>query len=217
MTPFVRHRGIAAPLDRSNIDTDVIIPKQYLKSVKRTGFGPNLFDSWRYLAPGDLESDHSRRPRNPDFVLNQARYREASILVTGANFGCGSSREHAVWAFLDAGFRTVIAPSFADIFDTNAAKNGLLTVQLPETDVQTLLEEIEQAEGYQLDVDLPEQTVTADSGTCWSFDIDPQRKRCLVEGLDDIALTLRHADQIKEFEAARRAQAPWLFDRFGSP
>ena len=217
MTPFVRHRGIAAPLDRSNIDTDVIIPKQYLKSVKRTGFGPNLFDSWRYLAPGDLESDHSRRPRNPDFMLNQARYREASILITGANFGCGSSREHAVWAFLDAGFRVVIAPSFADIFDTNAAKNGLLTVQLPEAAVQTLLEEIAQTEGYQLDVDLPEQTVTADSGTRWSFDIDPQRKCCLVEGLDDIALTLRHTDQIKEFEAARRAQAPWLFDRFGSP
>ena len=217
MNPFVRHRGIAAPLDRSNIDTDVIIPKQYLKSVKRTGFGPNLFDSWRYLAPGDLESDHSRRPRNPDFVLNQARYREASILITGANFGCGSSREHAVWAFLDAGFRAVIAPSFADIFDTNAAKNGLLTVQLPEAAVQTLLEEIAQTEGYQLGVDLPEQTVTADSGTRWSFDIDPQRKRCLVEGLDDIALTLRHTDQIQEFEAARRAQAPWLFDRFGSP
>ena len=217
MTPFVRHRGIAAPLDRSNIDTDVIIPKQYLKSVKRTGFGSNLFDSWRYLAPGDLESDHSRRPRNPDFVLNQARYREASILITGPNFGCGSSREHAVWAFLDAGFRAVIAPSFADIFDTNAAKNGLLTVPLPEAAVQTLLEEIAQTEGYQLDVDLPEQTVTADSGATWSFDIDPQRKRCLVEGLDDIALTLRHTDQIKEFEAARRAQAPWLFDRFGSP
>ena len=155
MTPFVRHRGVAAPLGRSNIDTDVIIPKQYLKSVKRTGFGPNLFDSWRYLAPGDLESDHSKRPRNPDFVLNQARYRDASILVTGANFGCGSSREHAVWAFLDAGFRAVIAPSFADIFDTNAAKNGLLTVQLPEDAVQALLEEAEQTEGFQLDIDLP--------------------------------------------------------------
>ena len=217
MIPFVRHRGIVAPLDRSNIDTDVIIPKQYLKSVKRTGFGPNLFDSWRYLAPGDLESDHSRRPRNPDFVLNQSRYQGASILVTGANFGCGSSREHAVWAFLDAGFRVVIAPSFADIFDTNAAKNGLLTVRLPEDAVRTLVEEIEQTEGYQLDIDLPEQTVVADSGATWPFDIDPQRKRCLVEGLDDIALTLHHADRIREFEAARRAHAPWLFDRFGNP
>ena len=215
MIPFVRHRGIVAPLDRSNIDTDVIIPKQYLKSVKRTGFGPNLFDSWRYLAPGDLESDHSRRPRNPDFVLNQSRYQGASILVTGANFGCGSSREHAVWAFLDAGFRAVIAPSFADIFDTNAAKNGLLTVRLPEDAVRTLVEEIEQTEGYRLDIDLPEQTVAADSGAAWSFDIDPQRKRCLVEGLDDIALTLHHSDRIREFEAARRAHAPWLFDRFG--
>lgn len=213
--PFVRHCGIVAPLDRSNIDTDVIIPKQYLKSVKRTGFGPNLFDSWRYLAPGDLESDHSRRPRNPDFVLNQSRYQGASILVTGANFGCGSSREHAVWAFLDAGFRAVIAPSFADIFDTNAAKNGLLTVRLPEDAVRTLVEEIEQTEGYRLDIDLPEQTVAADSGATWSFDIDPQRKRCLVEGLDDIALTLHHSDRIREFEAARRAHAPWLFDRFG--
>ena len=217
MTPFVQHCGIAAPLDRSNIDTDVIIPTQYLKSVKRTGFGPNLFDSWRYLAPGDLESDHSRRPRNPDFVLNQPRYREASILITGANFGCGSSREHAVWAFLDAGFRAVIAPSFADIFDTNAAKNGLLTVRLPEAAVQALIEETEQTEGSRLAIDLPQQTVTAPSGATYSFDIDPQRKRCLIEGLDDIALTLRHADRIHEFEAARRAQAPWLFDRFGSP
>ncbi len=217
MTPFVRHRGIVAPLDRSNIDTDVIIPKQYLKSVRRTGFGPNLFDSWRYLAPGDLESDHSKRPRNPDFVLNQPRYREASILVTGANFGCGSSREHAVWAFLDAGFRAVIAPSFADIFDTNAAKNGLLTLPLPEVAVRALLEQAEQVEGYRLDIDLPKQTVTADSGATWSFDIEAQRKRCLVEGLDDIALTLRHADRIREFEAERQAQAPWLYGRFGNP
>lgn len=217
MTPFSRHRGIAAPLDRSNIDTDVIIPKQYLKSVKRTGFGPNLFDSWRYLAPGDLQSDHSRRPRNPDFVLNQPRYRDASILITGANFGCGSSREHAVWAFLDAGFRAVIAPSFADIFDTNSAKNGLLTLCLPEAAVQALIAETGQTEGFQLDIDLPQQTVTADSGARYSFDIDPQRKVCLVEGLDDIALTLHHADRIREFEAARRAQVPWLFDRFAQP
>ena len=216
MTPFVRHRGIAAPLDRDNVDTDVIIPKQYLKSVKRTGFGPNLFDSWRYLAPGDLESDHSRRPRNPDFVLNQPRYREASILVTGSNFGCGSSREHAVWAFLDAGFRAIIAPSFADIFDTNAAKNGLLTVRLPESAARALLGRVERTEGHQLDIDLPRQTVTAGPDASWSFDIDPQRKRCLIEGLDDIALTLRHAEQIQKFEAARRARAPWLFDRFGS-
>ena len=217
MIPVVRHGGIVAALQRGTIGTEVISPKQYLKSVKPSGFGTNLFDSWRYLAPGDLESDHSRRPRNPDFVLNQSRYQGSSILVTGANFGCGSSREHAVWAFLDAGFRAVIAPSFADIFDTNAAKNGLLTVRLPEDAVRTLVEEIEQTEGYQLDIDLPEQTVAADSGVTWSFDIDPQRKRCLVEGLDDIALTLHHADRIREFEATRRVHAPWLFDRFGSP
>ena len=217
MTPFVRHRGTAAPLARDNIDTDSVIPKQYLKSVKRTGFGPNLFDSWRYLAPGDLESDHSLRPRNPDFVLNQPRYREASILITGANFGCGSSREHAVWAFLDAGFRAIIAPSFADIFDTNAATNGLLTLRLPEAAVQTLIAETERTEGHQLAIDLPQQTVTTDSGTVYPFDIDPQRKRCLIEGLDDIALTLRHTARIREFEAAHRARAPWLFGRFGNP
>ena len=217
MTPFGQHRGVVVPLDRSNIDTDVIIPKQYLKSVKRTGFGPNLFDSWRYLAPGSLESDHSLRPRNPDFVLNQSRYQDASILITGNNFGCGSSREHAVWAFLDAGFRAIIAPNFADIFDTNAAKNGLLTIQLPETTVQELIAETEKTVGCQLAIDLPEQTVTADSGAAYTFDIDPQRKRCLIEGLDDIALSLRHTDRIREFEAARRAQVPWLFDRFSNP
>ena len=214
MTPFTQHRGLAAPLDRSNVDTDAIIPKQYLKSVHRTGFGPNLFDSWRYLAPGTLTSDHAKRPRNPDFVLNQPRYREASILVAGANFGCGSSREHAVWAFLDAGFRAIIAPSFADIFDTNAAKNGLLTIPLSETEVRALMEEVARTEGCQLAIDLPEQTVTSDAGAGFHFAIEAHRKRCLIEGLDDIALTLQHAEQIRAFEAARRERAPWLFDRF---
>ncbi len=217
MIPFTDHRGTAAPLDRDNVDTDVIIPKQYLKSVRRDGFGPNLFDSWRYLAPGDLESDHAKRPQNPDFVLNRHRYQDASILVTGANFGCGSSREHAVWALLDAGFRAIIAPSFADIFDTNAAKNGLLTIRLPENVTREILGRIERTEGYRLEIDLPEQTVVDDSGASWTFRIDPQRKRCLVEGLDDIALTLRHVDRIRKFEAARRARAPWLFNRFGGP
>ena len=164
MIPFVRHRGVAAPLLRDHIDTDVIIPKQYLKSVRRTGFGPNLFDDWRYLAPGGPGDDHAARPRNPEFVLNRPRYAGASILVAGANFGCGSSREHAVWAFLDAGFRAVIAPDFADIFDTNAAKCGLLTVRLEPAEVRALAAEIEAAEGLRLAVDLPAQTVTSDGG-----------------------------------------------------
>ncbi len=215
MIPFAAHRGCAAPLDRRHVDTDAIIPKQYLKSVRRTGFGPNLFDDWRYLAPGGPDSDHASRPRNPAFVLNQARYRDASILVTGENFGCGSSREHAVWAFLDAGFRAIIAPSFADIFDTNAAKNGLLTIVLPAEAVRALMQEIDRHEGCQLAVDLEAQTVTTDSGVAYAFAIDPQRKHRLLEGLDDIALTLQHADEIHAFEAARRTQKPWLFDRFG--
>ena len=216
MTPFVRHRGVAAPLLRDHIDTDVIIPKQYLKSVRRTGFGPNLFDDWRYLAPGGPGDDHAARPKNPEFVLNRPRYAGASILVAGANFGCGSSREHAVWAFLDAGFRAVIAPGFADIFDTNAAKCGLLTVRLEPAEVRALAAEIEAAEGLRLAVDLPAQTVTSDGGAAYSFAIDPQRKRRLLEGLDDIALTLEHTAEIRAFETARRERAPWLFDRFGN-
>ena len=215
MKPFTSHQGVAAVLDRANIDTDAIIPKQYLKSVARTGFGLNLFDDWRYLSPGGPESDHSKRPRNPDFVLNQPRYHQATILVTGSNFGCGSSREHAVWAFLDAGFRAIVAPNFADIFDTNAAKCGLLTVTLPEATVHTLMREIEANEGAQLSIDLPEQTVMTDSEEIHQFTIDPQRKRCLLQGLDDIALTLQHTELIREFEAQRRTHAPWLFDRFG--
>ena len=216
MTPFVRHRGVAAPLLRDHIDTDVIIPKQYLKSVRRTGFGPNLFDDWRYLAPGGPGDDHAARPRNPEFVLNRPRYAGASILVAGANFGCGSSREHAVWAFLDAGVRAVIAPDFADIFDTNAAKCGLLTVRLEPAEVRALAAEIEAAEGLRLAVDLPAQTVTSDGGAEYAFAIDSQRKRRLLQGLDDIALTLAHAGEIRAFEAARRERAPWLFDRFGN-
>ena len=216
MTPFARHRGVAAPLLRDHIDTDVIIPKQYLKSVRRTGFGPNLFDDWRYLAPGGPGDDHAARPKNPDFVLNRPRYAGASILVAGADFGCGSSREHAVWALLDAGFRAVIAPGFADIFDANAAQCGLLTVRLEPAEVRALAAEIEAAEGLRLAIDLPAQTVRSDGGAEYSFPIDPQRKRCLLEGLDDIARTLEHAAEIRAFEAARRARAPWLFDRFGS-
>jgi len=216
MKPFTQHRGIVAALDRANIDTDSIIPKQYLKSVARTGFGPNLFDDWRYLSPGNPQSDHSKRPLNPDFVLNQARYQNASVLLTGANFGCGSSREHAVWAFLDAGFRAIVAPTFADIFDTNAAKCGLLTVCLPDEVVRAMMDEVSATEGAQLDIDLQEQTVRTDSGETHTFDIDPQRKRCLLEGLDDIALSLQHAELIRQFEAERRTRTPWLFDRFGT-
>ena len=213
MTPFSVHTGIAAPLLRDNIDTDTIIPKQYLKSVRRTGFGPHLFDDWRHRpAP-----DGAARAPDPGFVLNQPRYAGASILVTGANFGCGSSREHAVWAFLDAGFRAILAPGFADIFDANAAQSGLLTVRLARAEIEALAGAIERTEGLRLRVDLPQQTVAIDAagaGAPCRFDIEPRRKQRLLEGLDDIALTLRHAEQIRAFEAQRRVDAPWLFDRF---
>ena len=215
MKPFSHHQGIAVVLDRTNVDTDSIIPKQYLKSVARTGFGANLFDDWRYLSSGGPDSDHAKRPRNPDFVLNQPRYQKATILVTGANFGCGSSREHAVWAFLDAGFRAILAPNFADIFDINAAKCGLLTITLPEAIIYTLMRDIEATEGAQLTIDLHEQTVRTDSQETHHFSIDPQRRHCLLQGLDDIALSLQHTDSIRQFEVQRRARAPWLFDRFG--
>ena len=213
MTPFTTHRGRAAPLDRANVDTDAIIPKQYLKSVHRTGFGPNLFDDWRYLIPGDLQTDPSTRTLNPDFVLNQPHYKEASILITGANFGCGSSREHAVWALMDAGFRAVIAPGFADIFDSNAAKNGLLTLALPDPAVRNLIELASQKKSPEFIIDLEHQTVESGSEH-YSFEMDPVRKHRLLEGLDDISLTLKHTDDIHAFEAQRRRDAPWLFDRF---
>ena len=211
MQPFTVHRGLVAPLDRANVDTDAIIPKQFLKSIKRSGFGPNLFDAWRYLDQGQPGMDNARRPLNPDFVLNQARYRGASILLARQNFGCGSSREHAPWALLDYGFRAVIAPSFADIFFNNCFKNGLLPIVLPERELDRLFAATLAAPGYTLTVDLPAQRVLSPTGEAIGFEIDPFRKRCLVEGLDDIGLTLRHADEIHAFEARRAAEQPWLF------
>jgi 3-isopropylmalate/(R)-2-methylmalate dehydratase small subunit len=211
MRAFVVHTGIALPLDRANVDTDAIIPKQFLKSIKRSGFGPNLFDAWRYLDKGEPGIDNSKRRLNPDFVLNAPRYQGASILVARKNFGCGSSREHAPWALDDYGFRCVIAPSFADIFFANCFKNGLLPLVLPESKVDRLFEEIAAFNGYKLTIDLPRQRVVKPDGDEWAFDIDPFRKDCLVNGWDEIGLTLRHADEIRAFEAQRRLQQPWLF------
>ncbi len=199
------------PLDRPNVDTDAIIPKQYLKSVQRSGFGPNLFDDWRYLDPGEPGMDHSQRRPDPDFVLNQPRYQGAEILLARENFGCGSSREHAVWALTDYGIRAVIAPSFADIFYNNSFKNGLLPIVLPEAVVERLFREVAATPGYRLRVDLAEQTVTTPDGSVFSFEVDPFRKHCLLHGLDDIDLTLQHADEIRAYEARRRHEAPWLF------
>ncbi|GIX21449.1 MAG: 3-isopropylmalate dehydratase small subunit [Gammaproteobacteria bacterium] len=212
MQAFKRVEGIVAPLDRANVDTDAIIPKQYLKSIKRTGFGPNLFDEWRYLDHGEPGMDHSKRPLNPDFVLNQPRYQGATILLARENFGCGSSREHAVWALVDYGFRVVIAPSFADIFYNNAFKNGLLALVLPEAVVDRLFAETEAREGYTLAVDLEAKTVTTPDGDVIPFEIDDFRRHRLLHGLDDIALTLQHADEIRAYEERRRREAPWLFE-----
>jgi len=211
MQAFTVVDGLVAPLDRSNVDTDAIIPKQYLKSVKRTGFGPNAFDDWRYLDPGEPGMDMSQRRPNPDFVLNQPPYQGAEILLARKNFGCGSSREHAVWALTDHGFRAVIAPSFADIFFNNSFKNGLLPIQLDEAVVDQLFRETEATEGYRLVIDLAAQTVTTPAGEAFGFEVDPFRKHCLLNGLDDIALTLQHADAIRAYEEKRRAEAPWLF------
>lgn len=211
MEKFTEFTGLVAPLNRSNVDTDAIIAKQYLKSIKRTGFGPNLFDDWRYLDPGEPGQDHTKRRLNPDFVLNQERYRNAQILLARENFGCGSSREHAPWAFLDYGFRVLIAPSFADIFYNNCLKNGLLPVVLPSDAVDTLFEQVGATPGYRLKVDLQAQTVTTPGGEVMAFDIDPARKVRLLNGLDDIELTLQHADEIRAYETRRREQAPWLF------
>ena len=213
MEKFVKFDGLVAPLDRSNVDTDAIIPKQFLKSIKRSGFGPNAFDEWRYLDVGQPGADNSKRPLNPDFVLNQARYQGASVLIARKNFGCGSSREHAPWALEQYGFRAIIAPSFADIFFNNCFKNGLLPIQLSELQVDTLFNEVFAFPGYELTIDLERQVVIKPDGTELAFDVQPFRKYCLLNGFDDIGLTLRHADKIKAFEAERLAQKPWLNHR----
>jgi 3-isopropylmalate/(R)-2-methylmalate dehydratase small subunit len=212
MKKFTQLNGLVAPLDRANVDTDAVIPKQFLKSIKRTGFGPNLFDAWRYLDHGEPGMDHSKRPLNPDFVLNQARYKGAEILLARKNFGCGSSREHAPWALLDYGFRCVIAPSFADIFFENCYKNGLLPVVLTEAEVDALFYDCAAFPGFRQVVDLEQQTVSnTDGSRRYKFEVDPFRKHSLLNGLDEIAQTLQHADEIRAFEAGRRDQFPWLF------
>jgi len=210
MQAFTLHTGVVAPMDRENVDTDAIIPKQFLKSIKRTGFGPNLFDEWRYLDPGYPGQDPATRRLNPDFVLNQARYQGASVLLARRNFGCGSSREHAPWALDQYGFRAVIAPSFADIFFTNCFKSGLLPIVLPESAVAQLFDEVFAFPGYRLTIDLPRQVVAKPDGAEIPFDVQPFRKYCLVNGFDDIGLTLRHADKIRAFEAERLLTKPWL-------
>ncbi|NQV68763.1 MAG: 3-isopropylmalate dehydratase small subunit [Pseudohongiella sp.] len=211
MNKFIIEKGLVLPLDRANVDTDFIIPKQFLKSIKRTGFGVNLFDEHRYLDKGEPDSDNSNRPLNPDFVLNQPRYQGARILLAQDNFGCGSSREHAPWALEDYGFRAIIAPSFADIFFNNCLKNGLLPIVLPKPIISGLFAEVEANAGYQLEVDLDLQLITKPGGETISFEVDEFRKHCLLNGLDDIGLTLEDADAISQFEAAWRNQAPWYF------
>jgi 3-isopropylmalate/(R)-2-methylmalate dehydratase small subunit len=215
MEKFETLTGLVAPLDRANVDTDAIIPKQYLKSIKRTGFGPTLFDDWRYLDPGEPGMDHSQRRINPDFVLNQARYQGAQILLARDNFGCGSSREHAPWALVDYGFRAIIAPSYADIFYNNSFKNGLLPIVLGRDAVDRLFRECAATPGYKLTVDLAAQTVTSPAGTTFKFEIDAFRKHCLLNGLDDIGLTLQHVQDIRAYEERRRREAPWLFGGTG--
>jgi 3-isopropylmalate/(R)-2-methylmalate dehydratase small subunit len=211
MEAFTKLNGLVAPLDRSNVDTDAIIPKQFLKSIKRSGFGPNLFDEWRYLDYGEPGKDCIGRPLNKDFVLNQPRYQDAQILLARENFGCGSSREHAPWALLDFGFRAVVAPSFADIFANNCSKNGILPVVLDVKVVDQLFGEVTATPGYRLAVDLEKQQVTTPGGETFAFEIDAFRKQCLLQGLDEISLTLQHADAIRDFEERRRKQEPWLF------
>ena len=211
MQPFRILTGLVAPLDRANVDTDSIIPKQFLKSINRTGFGPNLFDAWRYLDRGEPGTDPAARPLNPEFVLNQPRYRGAQILLARRNFGCGSSREHAPWALLDYGFRAIVAPSFGDIFFNNCFKNGLLPVVLSQHEVERLFHETEAFPGFRLVVDLERQSVaTVDGAQVFRFEVEPFRKHCLLNGLDEIGLTLHHADEIRAFEAKRLAEKPWL-------
>ena len=210
MKAFTVHKGVVAPIDRANVDTDAIIPKQFLKSIRKTGFGPNLFDEWRYLDPGYPGQDPASRKPNPDFVLNQPRYQGASVLIARENFGCGSSREHAPWALEQYGFRALIAPSFADIFFNNSFKNGLLPIVLPEETVAKLFDQLYAFPGYELTIDLDKQVVTTPQGEAIPFDVQPFRRYCLLNGLDDIGLTLRHKDKIKAFEAERLAAKPWL-------
>ena len=211
MRAFTQHTGLVAPLDRANVDTDQIIPKQFLKSIKRTGFGPNLFDEWRYLDVGYAYQDNSKRPLNKDFVLNAERYQGASVLLARENFGCGSSREHAPWALEEYGFRSIIAPSYADIFFNNSFKNGLLPIILSDAEVDELFQQVEADVGYQLTVDLAAQTVTRPDGKQYRFEVDAFRKHCLLNGLDDIGLTLQRADAVRAFETRHRAAQPWLF------
>ncbi len=211
MQKFEKLTGLVVPLDRSNVDTDAIIPQQFLKSIHRTGFGPNLFDAWRYLDHGELGMDNSKRPLNLDFVLNDERYRGAQILIARANFGCGSSREHAVWALQDYGIRAVVAPSFADIFYNNCFKNGMLPVVLEENAMDQLFKETDARPGYSLDIDLSAQTVTPPDGDVFKFNVDGFRQRCLLDGLDDIGLTLRYRQDIEAYEQRRRSEALWLF------
>ena len=212
MHPFTNLNGLVAPLDRANVDTDAIIPKQFLKSIKRAGFGPNAFDEWRYLDHGEPGMDNSKRPLNPDFVLNQARYQGASILLARENFGCGSSREHAPWALEDFGFKVVIASSFADIFFNNCFKNGMLPIVLSAEIVDSLFHEVETAAGYQLNVDLAAQTVTTPDNKAYTFEVDTVRKHNLLNGLDDIGLTMQQQDKIKAFEVTHKLAQPWLFN-----
>jgi len=211
MQAFTQLKGLVAPLDRANVDTDAIIPKQFLKSIKRSGFGPNAFDEWRYLDRGEPGMDNSKRPLNKEFVLNQPRYQGASVLLTRENFGCGSSREHAPWALEDFGFKVVIAPSFADIFFNNCFKNGMLPIVLSAEIVDALFKQVSANEGYKLDVDLAAQTVTTPNGEIYPFEVDAFRKHCLLNGLDDIGLTMQKQDKIKAFEEKHRQSQPWLF------
>lgn len=211
MQAFTQHTGIVAPLDRPNVDTDAIIPKQFLKSIKRSGFGPNAFDDWRYLDDGGPEIDNAERKINPDFILNRSPFDKATILLARENFGCGSSREHAVWALDDFGFRAVIAPSFADIFYNNSFKNGLLPIVLDADVVDELFKRIAAKPGLEISIDLQAQTVSCEGEVIASFEIDDFRKHCMLNGLDDIALTLQHADEIKTYEDKRKQSAPWLF------
>ncbi len=212
MEKFTVHRGLVVPLDRANVDTDAIIPKQFLKSIKRSGFGPNLFDAWRYLDTGEPGKSNEGRPLNPDFILNKPQYRGASVLLARENFGCGSSREHAPWALADYGFRAIIAPSYADIFFNNCFQNGLLPIVLQAREVDRLFNDVAVTPGFQLVIDLGEQTVSyADGSTRFPFEVNAFRKFCLLNGLDDIGLTLRHADQIRDFEDRRKLEQPWLF------
>ena len=211
MKKYTVEQGIVAPLDRANVDTDLIIPKQFLKSIKRTGFGVNLFDDWRYLDEGFPGQDHTKRPINPDFVLNKPRYQGATILLARSNFGCGSSREHAPWALSEYGFRTVIAPSFADIFYNNCFKNGMLPIVLPEEQVDELFEACFANEGYELTADLERQVVITPEGKEFAFEVDEFRKHCLLNGLDDIGLTLQQSDAIKAYEEKMQQKTPWIF------